>query len=210
MKHHFLDHADSVQSPNRLFLLFSTALLFGIVCGVITAYCLDFNAQQALYVDVTGFLSDQQTDATSILQSLWSIGRIPLLILLLAFTCFGVVAVPISVGMQGYLLSFTTAVMVRLLGFDGLLLGVAGFGIQAFFIVPSILLWSTQSFSISRQFLKLLIPRKQNEPCETIIFPRGFVLALLLGALLLIIGALLDYFFAKQLISFVSHTLILQ
>jgi len=209
VKHHFSDSVDPVQSPNRLFFLFSAALLFGVVCGVITAYFLDFNAQQALYSDVTGFLSDPRSDTVSIWQSLWSIGRIPLMIVLLAFTCFGVIGVPVSVGMQGYLLSFTTAVMVRLLGFKGLLLGIAGFGIQALFLIPCILLWSTQSFSVSKQFLKMLIPTKHAEPQGMIVFPRGFFFALFLGVVMLIFGAILDYFFARQLISFVSNTFIL-
>ncbi len=210
MKHYFSDSNVGACSPNYLIYLFSIALLIGVVCGIVTAYFLDFNAQQALYSDVTGFLSDPHAEPVSVWQSLWSISRIPLMILLFAFTCFGVLCVPVSVGLQGYLLSFSTAVMVRLLGPKGLLLGISGFGIQAFFLIPCILLWSTQSFSLSKQFLKMLIPNKQRETMGKITFPRGFVFALLLGIVVLISGAILDCFFAKRLISFVSNTFILQ
>ncbi len=209
MKHHFSDSGFGASSQNSLVFLFSIALLIGVACGIVTAYFLDFNAQQALYSDVTGFLSAQRSEPVSVWQSLWSISRIPLMILLFAFTCFGVLCVPISVGLQGYLLSFSTAVMVRLLGPKGLLLGISGFGIQAFFLVPCILLWSTQSFSVSKQFLKMLIPGKQQKPFEKIIFPRGFIFALLFGTILLVCGAIIDCFFAKRLIAFVSNTFIL-
>lgn len=208
MKRQLFLQETEIRSPNRLLFYFSGALLLGAICGVITAHCLNLSTQQALFSDVTGFLYHNRLDTLSFWQAFWNIGRVPLLVLFLAFTCFGLIGIPFLVGLQGYLISFSVAVMVRLLGWKGLLLGIASFGVQALFLLPCLLVLSTQAFSLSKQFLFALIPQKREGSQGQILFPRGFLLALVLSLLALCTGALADYFLTGHFVSFITNTLI--
>ena len=208
MKKQLFARESEIRSPNRLLFCFSGVLLFGAICGVITAYCLNLSTQQALFSDVTGFLYADRSKLLTFWQALWNIGRVPILVFLLAFTCFGFVGIPFAVGLQGYLISFSEAVMVRLLGWKGFLLGIASFGVQAVFLLPCLLVLSSQAFSLSKQFLFAIIPRKRDTMQGLILFPRGFWFALILSCIVLCLGAAADYFFTGHLVSFVSNTLI--
>lgn len=209
MKHIALQKHDFVKHSNRLLLWFSGTVLVGAVFGVLSISCLNLTAKQALFSDLTSFLYTDHSNAATFLQSLWQISRIPLAVLLLGFTCFGVAGIPAAIFLQGYLLSFSVAAMVRLLGWRGLLVGVATFGIQATFLLPCLLILSVQCFSLSKQLFFTLIPLGKHAQNCRVLLPSGFLLAIFLSCVVLFIGATADFLLADHLISFVSGALII-
>ncbi len=190
-------------STLRLSLFFSVLLLLGIIAGVLTATFLNLSSKQAVFSDINAFIYTNHAQASPIV-SFWQISRIPLLVLCLSFTCFGVVAIPISVVLQGYLLSFSVSAMVRLLGWQGALLGAASFGIRTLTIIPCLIILSVQCFLLSKQFFQTMLPTADGR----VKFPRGFVLALVSSLILLPIGAVLDFSLTARAVSLVLNHLI--
>ena len=201
MRLKFLPGSQNSFSPtSRLSLLFSLLFLFGVIVGVLTAAFLNIPVKQALYSDLSAFVHGEHLQRPFI-QSLWKISQIPLLIICMSFTCFGVVTIPLSVVLQGYLLSFSVSTMIRLLGWQGCLLGFANFGIQALILVPCVLILSVQGFQLSKRFFKTMLPATQ----DGVKFPRGFVLASFCCLFLLVFGAILDCFLTEHSVSLVLN-----
>lgn len=199
-----LKQSGGISPTLQLSLLFSVLLLVGILAGVLVATALNLSAKQALFSDLNAFIYGDHSQ-TSFFTSLWQFSRMPLLIFCLSFTCFGIVAIPVSVALQGYLLSFSVSTMVSLAGWKGCLLGFSSFGIRAFILVPCILILSVQCFLLSKQFFCAMLPTKTG----AVKFPRGFILAIVCCFLFLIIGAILDNLLTDHAVSFVLNHLIL-
>jgi len=190
--------------PLRLSLMFSILFLVGVFAGVLMAIFLNLPAKQALFSDLNGFIYGEHTEI-SFWQSLWQVSRIPLLIFCLSFTCFGVLVIPVVVALQGYLLSFSVSVMIRLLGWQGCVLGLANFGVRTFVLVPCLLILSVQCFLLSKHFFQTMLPSNKNG----VTFPRGFILTFICCFLLLPLGAALDHALTEHAVSLVLDYLIL-
>ena len=202
MRFKFSFRTSGEMSPTlRLSLLFSFLFLIGIFAGVLVSKYLNLTAKQALFSDLTGFIYGDHSQTHSMIHSLWQISRMPLFILCMSFTCFGTIAIPFAVMLQGYLLSFSVSAMIRLLGWKGSLLGVASFGVGSFVLVPCLLILSVQCFLLSKQFFLTMFPSCQ---CG-VKFPRGFVLASVCCLLLLPLGAVLDHLLTDAAVSFVLN-----
>lgn len=194
----------SLKRQSLTLLLLGVALVVGIFAGVLTASYLNLAAEQSLLTSIGQFLSAE--GSPSFWQTVWKIFRMPLLVLLLGFTCFGVAATPIAIATQGFLFSFSVSAMVRLFGGRGLLLGVTTFGVQALVIIPCILIWGAQSIHISKTLFGMLFPKRA--PLGAPVFLRGFVLALLLGLALLLIGTALEFWLTPHLVALTANGMI--
>ena len=120
---------DRLSPTLRLSLCFAFLFIIGVIAGVLTAAFLNLPSKQALYSDLNSFISDRHSQI-EFCASLWQVSRVPLLVFFLSFTCFGVFLIPLTVLLQGYLLSFSVATMIRTLAWRGSLLGIASFGIR--------------------------------------------------------------------------------
>lgn len=82
--------------------------------------------------------------------SIWDLVRWPLAAFLLGSTAFGIVGVPILLGIRGFLLSFAAATFVRLFGLPGMAVSLAAFGVTALVAVPVLFAVSADAFRQSQ------------------------------------------------------------
>lgn len=82
--------------------------------------------------------------------SVWDLVRWPLAAFLLGSTAFGIVGVPILLGIRGFLLSFAAATFVRLFGLPGMAVSLAAFGVTALVAVPVLFAVAADAFRQSQ------------------------------------------------------------
>lgn len=82
----------------------------------------------------------------SLWSSVWDLVRWPLAAFLLGSTAFGIVGVPVLLGVRGFLLSFAAATFVRLFGLPGMAVSLAAFGVTALVAVPVLFAVSADAF----------------------------------------------------------------
>ena len=82
----------------------------------------------------------------SLWSSIWDLVRWPLAAFLLGSTAFGIVGVPVLLGVRGFLLSFAAATFVRLFGLSGMAVSLAAFGVTALVAVPVLFAVSADAF----------------------------------------------------------------
>lgn len=113
----------------------------GIAAGCFFAGLLSDAAQSGLSAYLNGCFAVYQDGGTalpSLLSTAWELCRWPLLILLLNFTALGVLGIPLSFLVRGFLLSYAVSVFVRLFGVAGFLAALVLFGISGVFAIPSL------------------------------------------------------------------------
>lgn len=84
--------------------------------------------------------------APSLVSVLWSCVRWPLLALLCGFSVLGLLGLPVLFSVRGFLLAFSIASFVRMLGGAGCLLAFFLFGISGALSVPVLFFIGVQSF----------------------------------------------------------------
>lgn len=104
---------------------------------------------EGLVTYIHGFLDaakDGGLAAPSLASVLWSCVRWPLLALLCGFSVLGLPGLPVLFSVRGFLLAFSIAAFVRVLGGTGCLLAFFLFGISGALSVPVLFLIGVQSF----------------------------------------------------------------
>lgn len=78
--------------------------------------------------------------------SVWDVVRWPLAAFLLGSAALGALAIPILLGVRGFLLAFSAATLTRLFGLPGMAASFAAFGVTAFVAVPVLFVVSADAF----------------------------------------------------------------
>lgn len=78
--------------------------------------------------------------------SVWDMVRWPLAAFLLGSAALGALAIPVLLGVRGFLLAFSAATLTRLFGLPGMAASFAAFGITAFVAVPVLFVVSADAF----------------------------------------------------------------
>lgn len=93
-----------------------------------------------------GLIAQGGTIQTSLPRIAAAYLREPLVIIVLGFCTFGAVAIPLVCVWQGFTLSFAVACFAGSLGYDGLLLALAAFGVRSVIVLPCTLLIAQWAF----------------------------------------------------------------
>lgn len=125
----------------------------------------------------------------------------PLVIWLLGFALFGVIAIPVVVSFKGFMLGYTLAVLLRLFGARGALFALAFFSAEFFIVLPCMMVMAVFAlfFSISI-FLRMRDGGKESSkmPVKAYFTIAGISLVLLTGA------AVAEYFILPGLFAALS------
>ena len=84
------------------------------------------------------------------------------LVFFLAFTAFGVIAIPILVFAKGFILSLSVSSLIASFGKVGIVAALSVFGVQAAISIPCLVLLSAFAFEISRVFAFVIVPPKHR------------------------------------------------
>lgn len=125
----------------------------GGLAGCLLAGYVDGAGSESLLVYLNCFLQAAGAGAMEgpdLAYLAWSELRWPLLVLLLGFTALGLLALPLLFALRGFLLAFSIASFVRLLGREGCLLALSVFGVPGALAVPILFVLGVQSFSAAR------------------------------------------------------------
>lgn len=131
--------------------LIVTAAFFalGALMGSLLAFRAAESGADALQAYLEQFLHLAQEDSLTfpdLFPFLWHTLRWPLAAVLLGFSAFGLLGIPVLSGLRGFFLAFSTAGFARVYGRSGLMIAFLLLGIPAFVAVPAIFLLSVQSF----------------------------------------------------------------
>ena len=84
--------------------------------------------------------------APSLWATAWELARWPLAALLLGFTAFGALGLPLLLSARGFLLAYAAATLARLFGLPGMAASFAAFGVTAFMATPVFFVVSVNAF----------------------------------------------------------------
>ena len=131
----------------------AVCFFLGGLAGCLLAGCVDGGGLEGLTDYLEGFLLAAQAGeaaapAPAVL--VWETVRWPLAALLLGFTALGLLAIPLLFAARGFLLAFSIACFVRLVGGAGCLLALVLFGVGGTFSVPALFVLGVQSLRAAR------------------------------------------------------------
>ena len=95
-------------------------------------------------------------------KSFFNLVKYPAVVFLLAFTAFGVIAIPVFVFLKGFILSLSVSSVVASFGKVGVVAALSIFGIQAAISIPTLILLSAFAFETSRVFAFVIKPQKRR------------------------------------------------
>ncbi len=174
----------SIKSFDVTIVIMTVCLVCGVVIGCATSF--HMNEPFSLFKEYNVF-SEGVSVNYSYLKVYFNLIKYPLIVFLLGFTAFGEIAVPLTVAVKGFFISFSVSLMMHGNGTHGLLCALAVFGVQAIISVPSILILSSVSFRFSKLFSSRMVMRPQvkqqtiNASTYIIVFSAFFITALLLA-----------------------------
>lgn len=115
----------------------------GLILGCLLASWMDEGTNKQLAEYLNGFLTvleQGKMENPGFQEAAWEVFRWPLAAWLVGFTAFRVIAIPVLFCGRGFLLSYSVSVMIRILGWKGLAVSSAIFGIPALFSVTALFL----------------------------------------------------------------------
>lgn len=140
--------------------------------------------------------------APDFLTVLWSGSKYHLAAVCLGFCVLGVAGIPVLLGVKGFFLSFSTAVFIRIMGQNGLLLAFGIFGLTAVFTLPCLFILATQAFSSS--YLLLGIASNRGIKSSSPIYDMGYFTRCGICALVLLVSAVIETFLTPLIVTFIS------
>lgn len=149
--HRVKDGPDTRRFPALFFL--SVCFGIGLILGCVFASYLeaDANAQLLTYLDqYLSLVQENHAELPSLFSVFWEVFRWPLMAGILGLTLLGVVAVPLTFLIRGFLLSYTISVFVQLYGKSGLSFAAAIFGISAILSVTALFSVGIKAFECGR------------------------------------------------------------
>lgn len=160
---HVLKWKHTGRIPVLLFL--SGCFLCGSIAGCIWADSVAGSGGAALATYINTYLTalrEGMTGAGSLWATVWETARWPLIIVILAFTAPGILAIPVLFVVRGFLLSFSVACFIRVLGSTGAILAFLLFGISGALSLPVLFVLGMQGIAASRQLCLRLIGARQK------------------------------------------------
>lgn len=151
----------------------SLAFLLGILLGCFWAGSISDAEGSALASYIRGYFEAArggELASPDVLSVLWETIRWPALIFLLSFTAAGLIGIPIVFGVRSFLLSFTVASFVKVLGGMGAVLSVLLFGITSALSLPVLFVLGTQGMEACRS----LTGRLMGDRRKKAIYGKGF------------------------------------
>ncbi len=143
--------------PDRGYLpalaVVSVCFLAGGLAGCVLAACVSGGGGESLAGYVQGFLRAAQAgelEEPALAALVWNTVRWPLMAVLMGFTAVGLLGLPVLFLVRGFLLAFSIASFVRVLGGAGCLLAVLIFGITGVVALPALFVLGVQSLTASR------------------------------------------------------------
>lgn len=139
--------------------LLSVCFLLGGVAGCLFAALSDGQGALELgtYLEDYLLLAGEGGVSGGLWPLLWGRVKYLLAALILGATAFGVVGLPILLGVQGFFLSFSVGCFCRVFGGAGLLPAFALFGLPALLWVPALFLVGVQGLQRSRVLLNRVL-----------------------------------------------------
>jgi hypothetical protein len=164
-------------------------------------------AGEGLEAYVQSFLRAAESGALSapdLLPSMWECIRWPLLALLLGFTALGLLGLPVLFAVRGFLLAFSIASFVRVLGSAGCLLAFLLFGVTGAISVPVFFMLGVQSVLSARR----LASRFLGESRQPALYGKAWFQRCGLCAAALVVCVVLEYLVVPMLVSGLAGALI--
>ena len=144
-------------------LFLSCCFLLGGLSGCFWANSLSDNGSIALWEYVNSYLTvlrEGTVETGDLLKTSWELFRWPVLTILFAFTAPGLVVIPILFLLRGFLLSFSIACFVRVLGSSGAILAFFLFGISGSLSLPVLFVLGNQGMEACRKLCLRLLGSK--------------------------------------------------
>lgn len=154
MKQTYKKRLSQGKSNKPALILLSLAFLFGGIFAVILAASVSGSASETLSSYIKDFLSavrDNTIQKPSLISTVWSIFRWPLLVVLFSYTSFGLIGIPAIFFLRGFLFSFCISAFVQVLGRQGLLFAIMLLGIESLLTIPVLFLLGTLGISMAAQ-----------------------------------------------------------
>jgi hypothetical protein len=151
--HQPLSSHASVYNQTALLLL-SSGFFLGGVFGCIFASSVCGNGSLALSSYINEFIASIRAGTIqmpSVLSSIWSIFRWPIITVLLSFTAFGMIGIPVLFFIRGFLFTFCVSSFALVLGKHGLLYAFLLLGVESFLSIPVLFLIGLQGIALSAQ-----------------------------------------------------------
>ncbi len=142
-----------MQGATPALAVTAICFLLGGVAGCVLCANVGGGGSESLSAYMQGLLAVAKTDGVTpplLLPLLWEVLRWPLLTVVLGFTAFGVIGIPILFSVRGFLLSFAIASFTRMLGGTGSMLAVVVFGISGLISIPALFALGVQGFASAR------------------------------------------------------------
>ena len=180
-------------------MLLGGVFLLGAVFGCVAAGCVEGESGAALEEYLREYLAlvREGSGALSVSAVIWERFRFPLCILLLSFTAFGVLCIPVVLMLRGFLFSFSVACFFRLFGWKGLLLGAALFGLSALLWVPALFALSVLGVEQSYRMFQRCAGKKG----EQLLSPSGGSVSWGMCLMVLGLSVAVEYFAVPRLMA---------
>lgn len=188
-------------------LLVSAGFALGTLSGCLFVASVSGGGNAALMAYITDFFLAAQSGTLTgpgLFSAGWTVLRWPLLVILLGCTVVRFVGIPVVLFLRGFLLSFTAAAFVVVLGRVGVLFAFLLLGVGSLVTVPVLFILSARSLAYPAQTSqkgRKGILRQFTEPAET--------LTNILCALALLLATLWEAYLVPVIISGASHYFVL-
>ncbi len=143
-------------SPTHIPRLLTLCAFFavGIVCGQLARHGAPGGELAEYLRSYAGMVARDGVAQASLPRVAAAYLREPLIILLLGSCTFGAAAIPLVCAWQGFTLSFAVACFAESLGYDGVLLSLAAFGLRYAVVLPCTLMVAQWAFDKALRHLR--------------------------------------------------------
>jgi len=138
---------ETQDQNNTALILLSVGFTLGGLFGCMLATSVSGDGSLAISTYIHGFvaaLRDGSLHMPGTISAAWSVLRWPLFTILLSFSVFGVIGIPILFFIRGFLYSFCISSFVQVLGTTGLLLAFLLVGLESLLSIPVLFIFGIQ------------------------------------------------------------------
>lgn len=179
----------------------AVAFAVGALCGFLFCRWLLSGGHLAAERMLTGYAPavDARAGAVSFWETLWDVGRWPLLVWVLGSTALGRWMVPLAFGVRGFLLSFAVAGL-SVANDGGVLLAFCLFGLSALISLPVLFLLGSQSWEMAGKIHGRLFATLSD-------YPKRYWIRSLVGLMGVLVCALAEYWWLPAVLRRLSPLL---
>lgn len=184
----------------------SACFLCGIIAGCIWADSVTGSGGTSLAEYINGYLGalrEGTVDRSGVLAAVWETARWPLITVVLAFTALGLIAIPVLFVVRGFLLSFSVACFIRILGSTGAILAFLLFGVTGALCLPVLFILGLQGVEASRLLCLRLMGIQRT---GGVIYGKEYLLRCGLCAAILCISICLEQAVVPSLLTVLAGT----